>query len=152
MDNADRYSALPLKDLIKIRLKDLGITNIQMQKVLGYQRPNVIAMIKKGGMRLPEAKAIITADLLQVDRTFLMNKVIAENNPELWEALSMVMGDKLVTTNELALIQFVREGLNGHDADLMGAYEIGKTIAPALADVLKREAALAAAALVRTDS
>jgi hypothetical protein len=147
-----RYSDLPLKHLIRIRLKDLGISNIEMQTVLGYQRPNVIAMIKMGSMRLPEGKGIETADLLKVDRTFLLGKVISENNPELWDAITTIMGDRLVTANELALIKFVRAGLDGHDADIMGSYEFGKTIAPAIAEVFKRESALTLASLDRTDS
>lgn len=147
-----RYSDLSLKDLINIRLKDLDISNVEMQKVLGYPRPNVIAMIKMGAMRLPEAKCIKTADLLQVDRTFLLGKFISENKPELWDAITTVMGDRLMTANELAVIKFIRAGLDGHDADLMGSYDFGKTIAPALADAFKRESALAQAALDRTDS
>jgi hypothetical protein len=147
-----RYSDLPLKDLITIRLRDLELRNIDMQKALDFPRPNVIAMIKKGDMRLPEAKCIKTADLLQVDRTFLLRKVIAENNPELWDAITSVLGEQLVTANELALIKFVRDGLDGHDADLMGSYDFGKTIAPVLADAFKHESALARAALDRIDS
>jgi hypothetical protein len=109
-------------------------------------------MIKMGSMRLPEGKGIETADLLKVDRTFLLGKVISENNPELWDAITTIMGDRLVTANELALIKFVREGLDGHDTDLMGTYDIGKTVAPLLADAFKRESALAQAALDRTDA
>ena len=148
----ERYSDLPLKDLIRIRLNDLGITNVEMQQALGYQRPNVISMIKMGSMRLPEGKGIETADLLKVDRTFLLGKVISENNPELWDAITTIMGDRLLTSNEMALVKFVRAGLNGHDADLMGSYGLGKVVGPVLDEVFKRESALALAALDRTDS
>jgi hypothetical protein len=148
----DRYSDLQLKDLINIRQKDLDITNVTIQKLLCYPKPNVIAMIRKGHMQLPDAKCVEMADLLKVDRTFFLGKVISEKRPALWDAICTVMGDRLVTANELALIKFVREGLDGHDTDLMGTYDFGKTIAPVLADAFKRESALAHAALDRTDA
>ena len=31
-----RFSALPLKDILRIKMKDLGIKNVDLQKILGY--------------------------------------------------------------------------------------------------------------------
>ena len=113
-----RFSALPLKDVLKIRMKDLGIKNVDLQKILNYPAANVIAMIKGGSMRLPEGKAVQVADVLQLDRTFVLGKVISENNAELWAAITTVMGDRLVSASELALAQLVRKALDGHDVNL----------------------------------
>lgn len=147
-----RFSALPLRDVLKIQMKNLGIKNVDLQKILGYPMPNVIAMIKNGTMRLPEGKAIQVADTLKLDRTFLLGKVISENNAELWNAITTVMGDRLVSASELALVQLVRQALDGHDVNLAESPDFVQLITPALKGILDRQNALTQAALNRTDN
>ena len=147
-----RFSALPLKDVLKVRMKDLGIKNVDLQKILGYPAANVIAMIKSGTMRLPEGKAIEVADALQLDRTFLLGKVISENNAELWNAITTVLGDRLVSASELALIHLVRKALDGHDVNLAESPDFVALITPALAAIVERENHLAQAAINRCDA
>lgn len=146
-----RFSSLPVRDVLRLRMKDLGRRNVDLQKALDYPMPNVIAMLKTGSMRLPEAKAVKAADYLKIDRVFLLLKVIAENDIELYEAISTVMGDRLVTTNELKLIQYIRAALDGHDPDLANSEVFTRAVRPALNSIAKQESALAAAALKRTD-
>lgn len=146
-----RFTALPVKDVLKIRMKDLGIKNPELQKALGYPMPNVIAMMKSGSMRLPPSKAVVTAQLLEVDPAFLLSKVIAENDPALWDAISAVMGDHLVTANEMALLNLVRQGLDGHDVNLAESPGFTDAAGPALNVILERQNALAQAAINRTD-
>ena len=114
----DRLTALPVKEILKSRLKDLELKNTDLQKALGYPRPNVIAMMKKGTMRLPANKAVIAAELLEVDPVFLLSKVIAESDADLWDVISLVMADRLITANEMAVLRLLRQLLNGHDVNL----------------------------------
>jgi hypothetical protein len=146
-----RFSALPVKDVLKIQMKNLGVKNVDLQKALDYPMPNVIAMIKFGGMKLPPGKAVIAAKLLEVDPVFLLSKVIAESDPVLWEAISEVMGEYLITANELDLLKLVRDGLDGHDVNLAESPEFADGAIPALKVILARQTALARAALDRTD-
>lgn len=146
-----RFTALPVKDVLKIRMKDLGIRNTDLQKALGYPMANVIAMMKSGSMRLPANKAVVTAQLLQVDPVFLLSKVIAESDPELWDVISALLGNQLVTANELALIKLVRQGLDGHDVNLAESPGFTDAAGPALKVILERQNALAQAAKNRTD-
>lgn len=110
-----RISKLPVKDMITMRMNELGIKNVDMAKKLGYPMPNVIAMIKQGAMRLPENLALTTADVLQVDRVSFLGKVISENNPRLWDSIVEVLGQRLVTDGEFELIKTFRAMLDGHD-------------------------------------
>jgi hypothetical protein len=144
-----RYSSFPVKHLLTLRMQDLGIKNVDLQKFLGYPRPNVIAMIKSGAMKLPEAKVVEVADLLKVDRTFLLAKVIAENSPDLWAAISTVMADRLVTENEIELLGAIRAELGGHDVRLTKSDEVMRALVPALKKVFEREDASVAAELER---
>lgn len=146
-----RFTALPVKDILRIRMDDLGIKNPDLQRALGYAKPNVVAMMKSGSMSLPASKALIAARLLELDPVFLLNKVIAENDPALWDAISDVMGEYLMTKNELAVIKLLREGLDGHDVDLASLPAFAEAVAPVLKANLDCENALTQAALERID-
>jgi hypothetical protein len=146
-----RYSGLRFKDILKIRMADLEIKNTDLQKALGYAAPNVIAMMKSGSMRLPESKAIEVADILKLDRTFLLGKLVSENNPALWDAVTTIVGDKLVSANELAMVHWVRHALNGHDVNLAELPEFTQAVTPVVAGIVERQNALTKAALQRAD-
>jgi hypothetical protein len=147
-----RFSGLRFKDILKIRMADLEIRNIDLQKALGYAAPNVIAMMKSGSMRLPESKAIEVADILKLDRTFLLGKLVSENNPALWDAVTTIAGDKLVSLSELALVHWVRDALNGHDVNLPELPEFIQAISPVIAGIVLRQNELTKAALHRADA
>jgi CRP-like cAMP-binding protein len=151
LTNDKRFTAMPVKDVLRIRMKDLEISNVDMQRALGYARPNVVAMMRRGSMKLPESKVVVVADLLQIDRIHLLGKVIAENNPELWDAISTVMGDRLVSANEMSLVRLVRAILEGHDVDLPAFPEFTSLLTPALQKLADHHNALARAALERID-
>ena len=112
-----RMSKLPFKDVLTMQMDKLGIRNVDLASALGYPMPNVIAMIKKGSMRLPENKIADAARVLQLDPAFLMRKVVEENNPSLWDLIESTTGKSLVSENEMKLIDLVREALDGHDID-----------------------------------
>lgn len=146
-----RFTALPVKDVLKIRMKDLGIKNIHLQKAFEYPMPNVIAMMKSGSMRMPANKVVVAARLLQIDPVFLLSKVVSENDPDLWDVISALLGDHLVTANEISLLRFVRQGLDGHDVNLAESPGFTDVAGPALKVILERQNALAQAAKNRTD-
>lgn len=149
-DRDHRFTALPVKDVLKIRMKDLGVKNPELQKALGYPMPNVIAMMKTGSMRLPCNKVPAAAKLLQVDPVFLLAKVIAENDRDLWDVIASLLGDRLITANEMDLVNLVRQRLDGHDVGLAKSPGFIAALTPQLASIVERENALAQAAINRT--
>ena len=148
---APRYTALPVKDVLKIRMKDLGLRNTDMQRALGYPMPNVISMMKTGSMNLPANKVLIAAQTLKVDPVFLLRKVVTENDPALWEAISSVLDQHLVTKNEIAMLRLVRYRLDGHDVNLASSREFLEAVEPVLELIKQAETELAAAAIERHD-
>ena len=148
---AHQYSALPVKTLLKVRMRDLDLTNSDLQKVMGYDKPNVVAMIRTGSMRLPVGKVATVAKMLQVDPVFLLGKVLAENDAALWDVISSVMGDRLITANEMALIDLVRKVLDGHDVSLTEVQEFTEGVTASLLKIVDRQNALMRAAVVASD-
>ena len=146
-----RLASYTVKDLLKVRMKDLDIKNRDLQHALGYDRPNVIAMMRVGSMRLPANKAVITAKLLKIDPKFLLGKVIAENDFELWAEISSVMSTGFITDNEMSLIQLVRREQDGFDLNLQAIPEFTRALTPAIKKQTDRAKALVKAALHRVD-
>ena len=151
LDHSARFSALPISKVLKIRMRDLSLSNRDLQLAMDYPQPNVIAMMRTGKMRLPAAKAVIADKLLDVDPNFLLGKAISEQNPELWDTIESQLGGQLLSENELSLIRFVRKALNGHDVNLPQSSAFVKAVEPLLNKIFEREAALAEAAIKRVD-
>ena len=146
-----RYTALPVKALLKVRMRDLDLTNSDMQQVMGYDRPNVIAMMRGGSMRLPVSKVAEVAKKLQVDPVYLLSKVLAENDAALWDVISSVLGDRLITANEMDLVNLVRKLMDGHDVSLTEVPEFMSVVTASLMKIVDRQNALTKAAVVAID-
>lgn len=48
--------AQPLHEYLTQRIFESGLSNIEVAHALGYEKPNVVAMMKQGTMRLPVNK------------------------------------------------------------------------------------------------
>lgn len=94
------------------------LTNVKIAQRLGYARPNVIAMIKTGAMKLPINKVPELARLLGLDPVGLLKRVLGEYEPTTWDTLQTVFGSKLITENEMALVWLFRRFAGGDDPDL----------------------------------
>jgi DNA-binding transcriptional regulator YdaS (Cro superfamily) len=101
-------------------------TQRQITQEIGYENPNVLTMIKQGRTKLPINKVAAIARALGVDPANLLRIVMVEYMPEAWEVISQVMGDRVVSADESALLDLVREETKGvgadmHDPDLVDA-------------------------------
>ena len=140
-------TSLPVKDLLKISMKHLGLKNVELAGALDYPRPNVVSMMKNGTMQLPANKVRDAARVLQLDPVFLLGKVVGENDPELWDVISTLLGRQLVTANEIALIKYIRQALDGNDIDLTKEPGFVNALLPRLQAIVARQTALNVAAI-----
>lgn len=134
-------SKLPVGEMIALRMDELGIKNPDLAAALDYPTANVIAMIKGGSMRLPETKIVAAADKLQIDRATFLRKVISENNLSMWNVIDKVLGPKIISANEHALLEFVRQQLDGHEVDLTQKPDFVQSLVAAIKPIVAREAA-----------
>lgn len=138
--------AQPFHEFFAQRVAEGGFTNVEMAEALGYPKPNVISMIKKGDMNLPLNKVGPAARKLGVDPVFMLEKVLLETAPDLWAALREAIGNRLVTDNEMQLVDFVRKALHGYDANVIAYEGFAGAATPELDMIRKREHELASAA------
>lgn len=102
--------------LIQDRQNALGKTDHQIAVALGYTRENVIAMMKKGHMRVPVNRVVELAGALDVDAPQLLRLVLSETDPGLLQALERILGPISLSPAEEKLIQAVRKVAQGRDA------------------------------------
>lgn len=93
------------------------VSNVEVAERLGYERPNVVSMLKNGTMKLPLNKIPEMAAVLRMDPVGLLQRALAAYAPELLDVLRTVMADRLVSQNELAILGVIRSRMKGIDFD-----------------------------------
>jgi len=132
--------AIPLHTALHRRVQELpGVTNVMIANTLGYPRPNVVAMILNGSMKLPINKVPALARVLEIDPLALLRRVMAIEAPDAWESIEHVFGGAMpLTDNEKMLMEHVREQLAGEDVALMDNKEFRAEVTCALLKALDR--------------
>jgi transcriptional regulator with XRE-family HTH domain len=97
---------------IERRIRELaqdGVKQRDIADAAGFNRPNVLSMIKQGETKLPLDKIGRMAIALRVDRRFLFELTIWEYEPELWDIAKDVFGAEMfLTTHEQRLVNQLR--------------------------------------------
>lgn len=133
-----RISKMPVKDIMRIRMAELDLSNQDVQKVAGYPSANVIAMMKSGSMSLPPRRAVVVADLLQVDRLMLFTKALEEYDSDMADALKSCLKDQpFATKNEASMLDLIRKETHDLDVDLTSQPELVAAVTAAVRTAYK---------------
>lgn len=74
---------------------------------LGYDKPNIITMFKKGQTKVPIEKVPALAKAIGVDQAFLLRMAMNEYMPETMRAIEKVFGT-ILTDNEEDIVKGLR--------------------------------------------
>jgi len=83
----------------------------------GYEKPNVISMMKTGQVRIPLDKVPALAKAIHVDPAYLFRLVMMEYWPDRADAVAQIFGT-VTTANEREIIVRIRELTNNTDPAL----------------------------------
>ena len=86
----------------------------EIAEICGYNRPNVITMLKKGQTKLPIERIEPMARALNVDPVYLLSLTMEEYQPNAWKAIQGILGFA-VTTNEQEMVEIIREATSDKD-------------------------------------
>ncbi len=95
---------------------------------IGYDKPNVLTMIKQGKTKLPLTKIGPLARAIDVDPAYLLRLTMAEYFPETWTAIEAILPGKLLTKNEWRLVEEFRRLSNDTDPPPMLLEEFGGAV------------------------
>ncbi len=101
--------SLTVAAYIQLQIAVSGVAQKDIAEALGYENPNVITMFKQGKTKLPINKVGPLAKVLGVDPVHLLRLVMTEYCPDTFQAIQHLIGQSLVTANEMALIEIVRK-------------------------------------------
>ena len=82
---------------------------------VGYDKPNVITMMKQGSTKIPIVKVGAFARALEVDPAYLLRLVCMEYMPETWAAIEDALDGTILTRNERLFIQEYRRRTGNTD-------------------------------------
>lgn len=103
---------------IRMQIAISGVAQKDIAEALGYDNPNVITMFKQGKTKLPINKVGPLAKVLGVDAVHLLRLVMTEYCPDTWQAIQHLIGKSLITTNEMEIIEVVRNTCGAVDLEL----------------------------------
>lgn len=107
---------------------------------VGFNQPNNISMIKDGISKLPINRVPAMAKALNVDPIHLLRITMREYMPETWAVIESVLGGRLITKAEIALLNSTRKASRNLDLDFTEpeiASAIQRTLEPFVEKELK---------------
>lgn len=112
---ARKKGRMSVADFISHQIEVSGKKQKDIAEELGYEKANVITMIKQGRSPLPLNKIGPLAKALNVDPFHLLRLTMMEYNPHTWEAIEGLIGRQTVSKSEMEILEVIREVSKGHD-------------------------------------
>ena len=107
MSKSPSFGRFTVASFLDYYLERSPKTQREIAKEVGFEKPNMITMIKQGLTKLPIERVPAMANALEVDERFLMNLVLAEYHPALYAVIQDIYG-LMVTRNEESIVKFIR--------------------------------------------
>ena len=86
-----------------------GKSQLEISEEAGFNKPNIITMIKQGKTKLPLDKIGRFAKAIEVDPINLFKMCMAEYSPETWESIESITKQPMLTANEVEIIEIIRQ-------------------------------------------
>jgi len=86
-----------------------GKKQYQIAEEAGFEKPNIVTMIKQGKTKLPLEKIGRFAKAIEVDPIHLFKLCMQEYLPETWDEIQKMFSQPVLTTNEVAILKVIRE-------------------------------------------
>lgn len=118
--------ASSVADFVSMQIEKLGKLQSEVAKEAGFDKPNLITMIKQGKTKVPLAKIGLMARSLEVDPIYLFALCMNEYMPDTWAAIESLSSQPILTKNELEIIKAVRAA--GTPAALLGPSDHGNLV------------------------
>ena len=99
-----------------------GKSQREIAREVGYDKPNVVSMMKKGETKVPIDKAPLFARACGVNPTFFLRLVLEEYHSESWATIRETLGEPL-TKNEQDLIAVYRRAAPKDKVEITPARE-----------------------------
>lgn len=93
----------PVAKFVRQRIQMLGKLQCEIAQEVGFDKPNIITMIKQGKTKLPLGKVGAMARALETDPVHLLKICLSTYHPETWAEIEPLL-DSALTSDEKALL------------------------------------------------
>lgn len=83
---------LPVAEFLAAHIALSGKSQAELARQCGFEKPNVITMLKQGKMKVPVGRAPAIAVALGIEPYELIARVMEEYEPEAWRVMSEHFG------------------------------------------------------------
>ncbi|GJD45934.1 hypothetical protein AFCDBAGC_3812 [Methylobacterium cerastii] len=113
------YENTKIANLIRDRINELsGVkTQRQIAAEIGYDKPQVLSMYKRGEAKVPLERLPAFARALDIDLVVLFRAGLEQWWPNEREALDQMFSERIVSARERALLEFITSGFQESDID-----------------------------------
>jgi transcriptional regulator with XRE-family HTH domain len=114
------YADMPLAQYISKQVDvqvSMGKNQRQIAQEIGYDKPNMISMFKRGEAKVPLDKIPALAKALNVDPAYMFRLAIQQYWPDMHKAVAQIFGTVL-TRNETKMIDVIRRATKGTDPEV----------------------------------
>lgn len=132
------YADMPLAKFISKQIDiqaSMGKNQREIAAEVGYEKPNMISMFKRGETKIPLEKIPVLAKALNVDPAYLFKLAIQQYWPNIGSAIAEIFGTVL-TRSETKLIELVRQVAEGAEVEMTREFE--REIKAAVKNAIKR--------------
>jgi hypothetical protein len=100
--------ATTVAEYITAQIALSGKDQVQIAQECGFNKPNVITMIKQGKTKVPLERIGPLAKSLGIDAVFLFKMVIGEYMPTLLDSIQAILDGPVLSLNEMEFIEVIR--------------------------------------------
>lgn len=112
-------SKLTVARFLETMFAQCGKSQAEIARELGYPKPNILTMFKKGHTKVPLEVVGPLANALGADPVFLFKLVMQEYRPDTYTAIEPCLTrGTLITQQEASLLQLMRDSFKGSEIDL----------------------------------
>lgn len=96
-------------EYISWQIEICGKKQLEIAEECGFDKANMITMIKQGKSKLPMNKIGPMAKSLGIDPVNLLKMCLQEYLPDTWEAIQRIVNQPIITLNEWEFVETIRE-------------------------------------------
>jgi len=100
---------MSVAEYITVQIKICGKSQIEIARETGFDKPNIISMIKQGKTKLPMDKIGRFAKAIGVDPIHLFRLCMNEYWSDTWAEIERLIGQPVLTMNELEIVETIRQ-------------------------------------------
>ncbi len=101
--------ARSVADYITAQISLCGKSQIEIAQQAGFEKPNIITMIKQGKTKLPLDKIGTFAKAIEVDPIFLLRMCLNEYQPKLADEIQSIFGQPILSHSEMEILDLIRQ-------------------------------------------